>query len=329
MVMYLLQRTIVHFYKKLYQEDVAARPFLERISYNSIGEEDASELVKEFSEEEVWKAINDLGKDKAPGPDGFNIDFFQHCWNVVKKDISDLFAEFHKYGSFEKSLNATFITLLPKVAGAEDIYKFRPISLVGSVYKILAKVLASRLRLVIGKIVGPYQHAFVAGCQILDAALVANECVDACLKSNLPSLICKLDIEKAYDRVSWGFLMTILERMGFPAKWRKWVYFCISTVHFSILINGEATGFFPSTRGLRQGDPLSPLLFILLMETLSRLITKASDVGSLEGVLISGSHSNDTRVIHLLFADDTLIFCKPDISQLGYLRCILVLFEAM
>ena len=77
---------ILQFYEKLYQEDVSARPFLEDISYDSIGKEEASELVKEFSEEEIWKAVNDLGKDKAPGPDGFNIAFFQHCWSVVKRD---------------------------------------------------------------------------------------------------------------------------------------------------------------------------------------------------------------------------------------------------
>jgi len=94
---------------------------------------------------------------------GFNIAFFQHCWNIVKRDIMGVFADFHKNGIFEKSLNATFFNLLPKVAGAEDIYNFRPISLVGSVYKILAKVLTSRLRLVIGKVVGLYQHAFVVG----------------------------------------------------------------------------------------------------------------------------------------------------------------------
>ena len=91
---------ILQLYEKLYHEEVSSRPFLEGLSYDSIDEEDASELVKEFSEEEVWKAVNDLGKDKAPGPDGFNIAFFQHCWRVVKRDIMGLFAEFHKNGCF-------------------------------------------------------------------------------------------------------------------------------------------------------------------------------------------------------------------------------------
>ena len=107
------------------------------------------------------------------------------------------------------------------------------------------------------------------------------------------------------------------------------MYFCISTVHFSVLVNGEAAGFFPITRGLRQGDPLSPLLFIFVMETLSRLIIKAIKVGFLEGIHFNGSRSDDMRVSHLLFADDTLIFFKPEFSQLVYLRCILVLFEVM
>jgi len=105
--------------------------------------------------------------------------------------------------------------------------------------------------MVIGKVVGPYQHAFMAGRQILDATWIANECVDSCLKSNLPRVVCKLDIKKAYDHVSWDFLMAILERMGFPRQWRRRVYFCISTVHFFVLVNGEVTGFFPSMGGLR------------------------------------------------------------------------------
>jgi len=116
------------------------------------------------------------------------------------------FADFHNNGVFEKSVNATFITLIPKVAGADDIKFFTPISLVGSVYKILAKVLASRLRTVVGKVMGPSQHAFVPGRQIWDPAFFANECIDSYIRSGIYVILCKLDIEKAYDHISWIFL---------------------------------------------------------------------------------------------------------------------------
>jgi len=165
-----MKEAIANFYKKLYEEDHPTRPFLEGLVYDSISEDDACDLLREFSKEEVWKAINDLGKEKAPGLDGFNIVFFQHCWSVVKKDVMGLFSKFHSKGVFEKSLNATFICLIPKVARAKDINKFRPISLVGSVYKILAKVLATRLRGVVDKVVSPSQHAFVYGWHIMDAS---------------------------------------------------------------------------------------------------------------------------------------------------------------
>ena len=105
-----------------------------------------------------------------------------------------LFSEFHSKGVFEKSLNATFICLIPKVARAKDINKFRPISLLGSVYKILTKSLATRLRGVVDKVVSPSQHAFVHGRHIMDASLIANECIDHCLRTNHLGILCKLDI---------------------------------------------------------------------------------------------------------------------------------------
>jgi len=177
--------------------------------------------------------------------------------------------------------------------------------------------------------VGPSQHAFVPGHQILDAALIANECIDSYISCGISGIICRLGNEKAYDHVSWSFLLAILEKMRFSNKWKKWISFCISTVHFSVLINDEASGFFSSSRGLRQGDSLSPLLFILVMDTLSRLVIKAGEEGFLNGFHISNPHSEGLLMSHLLFADDTLVFCKPDESNLGYLRCILLLFEAM
>jgi len=106
----------------------------------------------------------------------------------------------------------------------------------------------------------------------MDASLIANEYIDHYLRTNHLGILCEIDIEKAYDHVFRECVMAILEKMGFPSKWRNWIFFCISTVRFSILINGEALGFFSSSRGLRRGDPLSPLLFILVMEALSKLV---------------------------------------------------------
>ena len=141
--------------------------------------------------------------------------FWLFCWDVVKIGIMGLFREFHERSRFVKSLNATFLVLVPKKGGAEDLKDFRPISLVGSLYKLLAKVLANRIKKVIGKVISESQNAFVEGRQILDVVLITNEVVDSRLKDNVGGVLCKLDIEKAYDHVSWSFFMAVLKKMGF------------------------------------------------------------------------------------------------------------------
>ncbi|KAL6342504.1 hypothetical protein AAG906_012100 [Vitis piasezkii] len=228
---------------------------------------------------EVLATLTDLGKDKARA-DGFTMAFWLYWWDVVKLEIM---------GFLENSMKGRL-----------------PISLVGSLYKLLAKVLANRIKKVMGKVISEPQNAFVEGRQILDAALIANEAVDSRLKSNQGGVMCKLDIEKAFDHVGWKFLLTVLKQMGFGERWIMWIEWCISTVRYSVLINGSPSGFFQSSRGLRQGDPLSPYLFVIAME-----------VGE-EGILIS----------HLLFADDTLVFCEESQDQLTYLSWLLMWFEA-
>ena len=117
------------------------------------------------------------------------------------------FREFHEHGMFFRSLNSIFLVLVPKKGGVEDLRDFRCISLVGGLYKLLAKVLANRLKKVVGKVVSSSQNAFVEGRQILDAVLIANEAIDSLLKSNECEVMCKLDIEKAYDHLKWDFLL--------------------------------------------------------------------------------------------------------------------------
>ena len=127
----------------------------------------------------------------------------------------DLFKDFHERGRFGKGLNSTFLVLILKRRGAEDLKDFRPISLVGSLYKLIAKVLANRLKKVRNGLVNPTQNAFVEGRQILDASLIANEVISSMQKRKERGVLCKLDIEKAYDQINWSFILKVLKKDGF------------------------------------------------------------------------------------------------------------------
>jgi len=326
-----IRNTMINFYKELYTESEEWRPNFDLMECPTISQEENDWMQRPFTESEVLQCLQLCDGDKTLGPDGYTMSFFKSCWGIVKEDLMLTIHNFHQNGIFEKSFNATFLALIPKKPGAEELKDFRPISLIGGVYKIISKLITERLKTVMGKLVDVHQMAFLKGRQIMDAALIANELVDSRVKQKIPGILCKLDIEKAYDHVNWSFLLKVLKDMGFGRKWLNWIKFCISTVKFSLIINGNSEGFFQSQRGLRQGDPLSPFLFLLVMEGLNHMIRKANVNGWIKGfkAQTQGNRDNEVGITHLLYADDTLVFCEAEVIQIRHIRAILTIFEGI
>ncbi|GAU39751.1 hypothetical protein TSUD_219940 [Trifolium subterraneum] len=224
-------------------------------------------------EAEVKSAVWNCDTFKSPCPDGINFGFIKDFWDELRGDIMRFISDFHRNGKLTKGLNSTFIALIPKVDNPQRLNDFRPISLAGSLHKILAKVLANRLRLVIGSVISESQTTFVKDSQILDDILIANEVVDEGRKSKKELLLFKVDFEKAYD---------------------SWIKECVGTTTTSVLVNRSPTDEFPLERGLRQGDPG---LNVLMEAMVAQNLFTGYSVGEL----------NPTPVSHLQFADDTLI----------------------
>jgi len=235
----------------------------ENLLFKQLSVAEGRNLILPFSETEVKNAVWDCDSFKSPGPDGVNLGFIKDFWADIKGDVMQFISEFHRNGKLSRGINSTFIALIPKVDSPQKLNDFRPIALVGCLYKILSKVLANRLRGIMGRVVSETQTAFVKDRQILDGILIANEVVDEAKKSNKELMLFKVDFEKAYDSVDWRYLDTVMTKMMFPVLWRKWIKECVGTATTSILVNGSPTDEFPLQRGLRQGVPLSPFLFLL------------------------------------------------------------------
>jgi hypothetical protein len=270
-----------------------------------------AELTKEYTNEEIKTALFQMGPTKAPGPDGFPALFYQTHWEFLQDAICQAVRSFLDGSPLPNGFCDSVIVLIPKTTSPEELKNFRPISLCNVLYKIASKVLANRLKLILPVVVSEFQSAFVPGRSITDNALIAYECLHTIRHQNAkrPYFALKVDMMKAYDRVEWNYLSGCLQKLGLDQGWIDTVMRCVTMVRYAVRINGDLTDPVVPTRGIRQGDPISPYLFLLCTEGLSCLLQKREAQGELQG-LRNGRLG--PPISHLLFADDSIFFARSD-----------------
>lgn len=268
-----------------------------------------------------------MNPSKAPGPDGFTAFFYQKYWKEIGEATISNCLEILNQNRSVKEWNDTFITLIPKVKQPKKVSDFRPISLCNVAYKIVAKVIVNRMKWVLQDIISENQSAFVPGRSIFYNIIIGHECLHT-IKSRRTRkkrwVALKLDMSKAYDRVEWKFLEKLMIKIGFHCQWVALIMDCITTANFSILINNSPSGKIIPQRGLRQGDPLSPYLFLLCSEALSTLLSGAAHKDIITGLK---PEKFCPGISHLFFADDSLVFCRASVDQVNVLSWLIRAYE--
>ncbi|GJT84138.1 RNA-directed DNA polymerase, eukaryota [Tanacetum coccineum] len=259
--------------------------------FRQLSSSDSAFLESVISLEELKDAVWGCAGSKIPGPNGFNFNFIKFYSEDIKHEFWICIKYFKATGMIANGCNPSFVVLAPKNIDPLCFSDYRPISLIGCVYKVISKILANRLAKVIASVIGPNQSAFIEGRQILNGCLIETEIIKMASIEKLKLLSFKVDFEKAFDSVNWNFLLDIMGQMGFGSKWRNWIASCLSSAFISILINGSPAKEFKLEKGLRQGDPLSPFLFLTVAEALQVSILEACNKGFYKGVSSSDVES--------------------------------------
>ena len=267
-------------------------------------------LLRQFTREEVEAAMKQMEPITGSGPNGMPPLFYQSLWSTMGKDVCSAVLDCLQNDKIPPIINHTHIALIPKVKSPKKISEYRPISLCSVIYKLVSKVLANRLKSILPSIISENQSAFQASRVITVNILMAFETLHY-MKHHLNGksgfMALKLDMCKVYDWVKWKSLELVMKRLGFASRWVDLMLECISSVSYSILINGEPSPIIHPTRGIRQGDPFSLYLFLFCTEDLHSLLQQAAVSGQIRGITIC---KKGPWLTHPFFADDSIHFYR-------------------
>lgn len=261
-------------------------------------------MIEEIKEEEIKEAIWCLHPNKALSLDGFPICFYREYWELIKKDLTKYFKWIQRKGKIGGYTNSTYPALIPKENHPSNLSHFRSISLCNSSYKIFTKILATRVMPLLPMLISENQGGFMANRQISNSILLVQEAIHFSYSRNEKGFILKLDLANAFDRVRHSFLFAVLQKMGFSPLFLDIIGACISGPWIAPLINGRHGPSFQSSRGLRQGCPLSPYLFLLMAKSFSCALDHKRQAGLIIGIKFEDGVK---KINHSQFADDTML----------------------
>jgi len=293
---------------------------------NKISEASGTSCMAPITNDDIKSALFSIPDNKSPGLDGYNALFFKKCWDIIKVDFIAAVRYFFSNNALPRCVNATMVTLVPKLENPTCMNDFRPISCCNVLYKCISKLIVNRLKEALTDVIGFSQSAFLPGRSISDAILLTQELMhNYHLNTGQGRCALKIDLKKAFDTVSWEYIIASLKAIAIPQEMINWITTCITSAHYSISLNGTMHGFFKSTRGIRQGDPLSPYIFVLAMEGLGGILHRAVQSPTFK----YHWRCKPTNLTHLSFADDLMLFCHADVGSIEVLQKSLSKFSSL
>jgi hypothetical protein len=303
------------FFSKLYQGRLS-NPETGRLQEAVLGriqpklsDEMIESLKAPLKLEEFTKAVGEMAKTKAPGPDGIITEFYQTLWPVIGRDYWQMAQEAIRSGSFPKGVTEGVISLLYKGGTRNTLNSWRPITLLNTSYKVFAKTLQLRLQPILMEVISPDQSAFLPLRFILDNIFLTHETIAHAKKSRQSLMFLKLDFSKAYDRVDLAFLFRVMERLGFPSEFINMSKLLFRDARACVSVNGRLTEKFTITQGVRQGCPLAPYLFLIIGEVLNMSIKAEASIGHIRGITLPGTL--ELQII-LQYADDSSLTLRGE-----------------